>query len=161
MSTPKGTPENWWREGTTLEIQKRVHSLRARATPAEKAMINILKRMRFGRQKVRYVFQRPIEDKKNKRYFIVDFYLTRPYRTVIEIDGGYHYEEPQFSYDRMRENWLKLIGNGVIRFDNKDVLHNSRAVIYELREFLIERKPIVKAQRKRTTEFFRKHRRKV
>lgn len=50
--------------------------------------------------------------------FIVDFYLPK-YKTVIEIDGEYHFEETQESYDLYREKYLIQKRNfALIRISN-------------------------------------------
>lgn len=56
-----------------------------------------------------------------ERFYITDFYLPRPYRTVIEIDGPWH--ENTRDYDASRDRYLQDVrGFKVLRFTNGEVL---------------------------------------
>ena len=66
--------------------------------------------------------QRPIDN------FIVDFYCPK-LKLVIEIDGNSHYRENAQEYDSQRTAILQGYGLKVIRFTNKEVLHNLEGVI--------------------------------
>ena len=52
--------------------------------------------------------------------YIVDFYC-ESFKVVIEIDGSQHYEEKAIEYDKNRSDFLKSMGNKVLRFTNTDV----------------------------------------
>ena len=69
-----------------------------------------------GKQFEHYKFlrQKPIVD------YIVDFYCAE-LRLVIEIDGDSHAE--QIEYDAQRTRFLTSLGLQVIRYANRDVLH--------------------------------------
>lgn len=56
--------------------------------------------------------------------FIADFYLPKPYKTIIEIDGSYH--DTRVYEDKSRDTFfLQQRGIRTIRFDNSFVLDNS------------------------------------
>jgi len=77
------------------------------------------------RQLAAYKFlrQKPIDR------FIVDFYCAK-LNLVIEIDGDSHAEDP--GYDIERTQILRNYGLTVIRYSNRDVLHNISGVYDDL-----------------------------
>jgi len=58
--------------------------------------------------------------------FITDFYCASC-RLVIELDGDTHAE--QELYDASRTEYLNANGYRIIRFANRDVLHNMQGVL--------------------------------
>ena len=58
--------------------------------------------------------------------YIVDFCCAEV-GLVIEVDGDSHTEQEE--YDEERTNYLKYLGHSVIRFTNRDVLHNMDGVL--------------------------------
>src|SRR5689334_23088259 len=52
--------------------------------------------------------------------YIVDFYC-RPLKLVIEIDGGYHFEELQMLKDEDRQHILLNFGLHFLRFTDEEV----------------------------------------
>ena len=67
--------------------------------------------------------------------YIADF-LCLPAQLVIEIDGGYHQEPHQQTYDDQRTKWLKERGFEVIRFTNEEVLGDIESVLHKIREYI-------------------------
>jgi very-short-patch-repair endonuclease len=55
----------------------------------------------------------------NDSFYLVDYYLPRPYKTVIEIDGEYH--DNRVKKDIERDKFFINKGFRVIRILNKDV----------------------------------------
>ena len=55
----------------------------------------------------------------NNSFYIVDYYIPRPYKIIIEIDGEYH--EDRIREDRERDRYFKSRGFRVVRILNKDV----------------------------------------
>lgn len=116
----------------------RVIKLRKNATVAEKRMKAIITDL-----DVAFRFQKIFQKGpgRNKPYFIVDFYIKKPYKVIVEIDGQHHYKEPQFSYDRYRTKYLEeKRGFRVVRFANKKVLNEPELVRTELSAILEKRK---------------------
>ena len=66
--------------------------------------------------------------------FIADFVCLEK-RLVIEVDGGYHYQDEQIEYDAYRTECLEEQGFHVIRFRN-EVLMNIKQVITEIKQTL-------------------------
>ena len=74
--------------------------------------------------------------------FVVDFYCPKA-RLVIEDDGGQHYQEEGMARDAARDSYLSGLGLEVIRFSNREVLHNLDgvlAVVVERLERAMEQK---------------------
>lgn len=61
--------------------------------------------------------------------YIVDFYC-HELKLIIEVDGSSHDETEQ--YDSNREEFLMAQGFNILRFTNKDVLHNLAGVIEKI-----------------------------
>ena len=71
--------------------------------------------------KIKYIAQKGFIVGNN--FCIVDFYAPE-YKTCIELDGGYHYEESQIKRDLNRDFYLNIQrGFGVLHINN-DTLSN-------------------------------------
>ncbi len=71
---------------------------RSEPTPSELHIMGLLKEL--GE---RYVFEKGVFT--NRTFFLVDFYLPKPRKLCLEIDGGYH--KLQLHYDTVRDNFLR------------------------------------------------------
>lgn len=60
--------------------------------------------------------------------YIVDFYAPKA-KLVIEIDGSQHLEASNIEKDRERDKYLGNLGLTVIRFDGRQVLTETEAVL--------------------------------
>jgi very-short-patch-repair endonuclease len=60
--------------------------------------------------------------------FIVDFYCATA-KLVIEVDGSQHFEAADRQYDHARTQALESLGLRVMRFDNRQVLLETDAVV--------------------------------
>jgi very-short-patch-repair endonuclease len=69
--------------------------------------------------------------------YVADFYCHEK-KLVIELDGAVHDTEVNKDYDEARTNWLADLDVTVIRFRNKDVLHNLESVITAIRNCIKE-----------------------
>ncbi len=94
----------------------RARALRADATPAERALWDMV---RGGKLGVRFRRQQPVGP------FIVDFYCAEA-GLVVELDGKGHAE--QAGYDERRTQWLAARGLTVLRFRNEEVLDRPQDV---------------------------------
>lgn len=92
----------------------RVKNLREKATPSE-----LLFKTKLDSLKIKYIFQKSFIVGNN--YCIVDFYLPKPYKTCIEIDGEYHSTPTQIKRDFNRDVYLRSRGFKVIRIPNDEV----------------------------------------
>ena len=93
---------------------KRQNKLKKYATTAE-----LIFKDKLDQLEIRYLFQKGFI--KGKNFCIVDFYLPKPYKICIEVDGGYHNEPEQIIRDNNRTFYLeKQRGMKVIRFTNEE-----------------------------------------
>lgn len=96
-------------------IFERLKYLRENPTPSEVIFLNRLKEARIN-----FIFQKGFIE--GNYYCIVDFYLPRPNKIVVEIDGGYHNDALQVFKDNNRDRYLKEYrGFEVVRIKNEDV----------------------------------------
>jgi very-short-patch-repair endonuclease len=107
-----------------VEVSRR---LRNEATPAERILWRYLREKQLDGFKFRRQFV--IEP------YIVDFYC-HPARLVIELDGNIHDDPEVQARDIDRQQWLEAQGFRVLRFQNRDVLHNIEGVIETIRSHL-------------------------
>lgn len=79
-----------------------------------------------------YISARKMGIKFNRQHIIGDFivdFVSLKYKIVIEVDGGYHYEEEQIISDEERTHCLNRMGFEVIRFGNDEVLTEIDTVL--------------------------------
>lgn len=81
--------------------------------------------MRIEYETQRLFFPRPSDQTK---FFLIDFYIRFPVNIAIEIDGGYHEEQSQASYDQWRQAFIESSGIKVIRYTNQQVLETPHLV---------------------------------
>lgn len=60
--------------------------------------------------------------------YVVDFHLPAA-RLVVEVDGGQHLTAEGLERDRLRTDWLQRHGLEVLRFDNRQALLETEAVV--------------------------------
>jgi len=63
--------------------------------------------------------------------YVVDFYCPEK-KYIIEIDGDTHAEASTMGNDIMRENYLKSLGCQIVRYSNRDIMHNTSGVFDDL-----------------------------
>ena len=98
-------------------------NLRSNMTDAEQWLWQRLRRKQIlGLQFYR---QKPILN------FIVDFYCSAA-KLVIECDGGQHYTAEGLEADRARDQALAQLGLNVLRFDNRQILTETDAVVDQI-----------------------------
>lgn len=100
---------------------KRAKELRRDMTPQERKLWYMFLRT----YPVKFYKQRIIES------FIVDFYCHAA-KLVIEIDGSQHYEPQGQAYDEERTAILKKYGLEVLRFSNREINTDFRAVCEQI-----------------------------
>lgn len=68
-----------------------------------------------------------------KTFYLADFYIPKPYRAVIEIDGGYH--EDEAAYDKEKNlYYIHKAKVSVIRFTNEEVFSDIKNEVMMLLE---------------------------
>jgi len=111
--------------------RQRARVLRSQATDAERCLWHrIRRRQLLG---VQFYRQRPWGP------YIVDF-LAPAAKLVVEIDGGQHFQSEGLAYDHRRDTWMHAQGLRVLRFDNRQVLLETDAVLERLRAVLAEQR---------------------
>ena len=95
-------------------------SLRTNMTDAEQALWHHVRR--------KQVHGTPFYRQKPLLSFVVDFYCPAA-KLVIEIDGSQYYEEEHRIADQARDTALAKLGLRVLRFDNRQVLLETAAVL--------------------------------
>jgi len=102
------------------KLKANARQLRQNLTDSE---LSLWRRLR-GKQLagVQFYRQKPIG-----RY-IVDFYAPKA-KLVIEIDGSQHLEAPQAAKDRERDEYLGRLGLMVLRFNSRQALKETEAVL--------------------------------
>ncbi|MEW5786745.1 MAG: DUF559 domain-containing protein [Pseudomonadota bacterium] len=94
--------------------------LRTHQTDAETRLWDALRRDQLG---TRFYRQRPLGP------YILDFYAPKA-RLVVELDGSQHrFDAQQQAKDAKRDEWLQSQGIQVLRFDDRQVLLETKAVI--------------------------------
>ena len=68
--------------------------------------------------------------------YILDFYCASA-KIAIEIDGSQHYEEAGQAKDEERDKYLNERGITVLRYSNRDVNQQFRAVCEDIENHLI------------------------
>lgn len=94
--------------------------LRKNMTESEQALWSRLR----GKQLlgVQFYRQKPIGK------FIVDFFAPKG-RLVVEVDGSQHSEDHHTVKDKERDNYLSSLGIRVLRFNSREALKDTDAVI--------------------------------
>ncbi len=70
--------------------------------------------------------------------YIVDFYAPAA-RLVIELDGSQHFTVDGVASDRIRDAYLRRVGLEVMRFDDRQVLLQTDAVIEIILQAILAR----------------------
>jgi very-short-patch-repair endonuclease len=95
-------------------------TLRSNMTEAEQHLWARLRRKQM--QGLQFYRQKPLLQ------YIVDFYCPSA-RLVIELDGSQHFDEKNQAADAVRTAELRALGLTVLRFDNRQVLKETHAVL--------------------------------
>jgi very-short-patch-repair endonuclease len=99
-------------------------ALRSRMTDAEQKLWQCLRRKQINGWQ--FYRQKPLGP------YIVDFYCAAA-RLVVELDGSQHFEAEHRESDRQRDEYLRGLGLTVLRFDNRQVLLETGAVLEVIR----------------------------
>jgi very-short-patch-repair endonuclease len=112
-------------------LKARARSLRNNLTDAEQRLWNRLR----GKQVsgIQFYRQKPIGN------YIVDFYAPLV-RLVVEVDGSHHLDGIQAKHDKQRNEYLERLGFKVLRFDDRQVLMQTDAVVEEIFQSSIRKK---------------------
>ena len=106
-------------------LKEPARSLRTSMTDAEQVLWHRIRRKQI--QNVQFYRQKPLLS------FIVDFYCPAA-KLVVELDGSQHFETGHQAEDRARDAALARLGLQVLRFDNRQVLLETDAVLAAIDE---------------------------
>ena len=101
--------------------------LRRDMTDAEQRLWSRLRRKQL--HGVQFYRQKPLGG------YVVDFYAPAA-GLVIEVDGSQHFEAAAMVADGRRSDALRRMGLEVLRFDNRQVLLETGAVVEEIWRFI-------------------------
>ncbi len=104
--------------------------LRSNMTDAEQHLWQRIRNKQIGG--MQFYRQKPLLS------FIVDFYCPKA-MLVIELDGGQHFEQEHQIRDRERDIQLAGTGLKVLRFDDRQVLRETDAVVEMIFQVVEER----------------------
>ena len=102
--------------------------LRKNQTPAEEIFWQIVRNRKFLNLKFRRQHQ--------IGSFITDFYC-HEHRLVIELDGEIHLKKEQALRDIEKDEYLKSIGNTVLRFKNEEILNDIEKVLNKISSVIL------------------------
>ncbi|OQW41730.1 MAG: hypothetical protein A4S08_02500 [Proteobacteria bacterium SG_bin4] len=112
------------------KLKEHSRTLRTNMTDAEQVLWHRIRRKQI--QNVQFYRQKPLLT------FIVDFYCPAA-KLVIELDGSQHFETAHQTKDQERDTALAGLGLHVLRFDNRQVLLETDAVLNVINEMVKER----------------------
>ena len=95
----------------------------------ERLMWQLLRNRQRCNQKFRR--EHPLGD------FTADFYCIEA-KLVVEVDGSSHLTDEAKQYDKARDKWMAQQGIRVLRFTCSQVTDETRAVLAEIDEALME-----------------------
>ncbi|MEB3233617.1 MAG: endonuclease domain-containing protein [Leptolyngbyaceae bacterium] len=112
------------------KLKERARQLRKNMTAGERKLWQHLK----GKQMMGYDFdrQRPIDQ------FIVDFYC-KSLMLAIEIDGSSHDSAEAQERDRIRQSRIESFGVQFLRFQDREVLHQTDQVLTAIQQWIESR----------------------
>ena len=112
------------------KLKEHSRTLRTNMTDAEQVLWQHIRRKQI--QGVQFYRQKPL------LAFIVDFYCPAA-KLVIELDGSQHFEAEHQAKDQARDAALAGLGLHVLRFDNRQVLLETDAVLEVINTMVKER----------------------
>ena len=107
------------------KLKENSRTLRSNMTDAEQVLWHRIRRKQI--QNVQFYRQKPLLS------FIVDFYCPATKR-VVELDGSQHFETGHQARDQARDAALAGLGLQVLRFDDRQVLLETDAVLAAIDE---------------------------
>ncbi len=106
-------------------LKQNSRSLRSNMTDAEQHLWQYLRRKQINGWQ--FYRQKPLGA------YIIDFYCAAA-QLVVELDGSQHFEVDHQQADQQRDAFLQSLGLRVLRFDNRQVLLETDAVLEVIRQ---------------------------
>ena len=88
---------------------------RNKLTESEKCISNLLDAL-----KIKYISQKGFIS--GEYFYLIDFYLPKPYKICIEVDGEYHETEEQKIKDKYKDKYLLSRNFKILRIKNKEAM---------------------------------------
>jgi very-short-patch-repair endonuclease len=101
-------------------LKDKARQLRKNLTDSERALWSRLRNKQI--LDIQFYRQKPIGE------YIVDFFAPRA-KLVVEVDGSQHRVGDHVQKDRIRNGYLASVGLKVLRFNSREVLKESDAVV--------------------------------
>ena len=111
-------------------LKANARQLRQNLTDSERVLWQRLRGKQLS--DVQFYCQKPIGD------YIVDFYAPKA-KLVIEIDGSQHFEAQHAEKDKNRDEYLGSLGLMVLRFNSRQALKETEAVMDVVYRVIMER----------------------
>ena len=112
------------------QLKNKVRQLRKNMTDSERVLWSRLRsKQLLG---VQFYRQKPIGE------YIVDFYAPKT-KLVVEVDGSQHLEREQAEKDGYRDKYLSTVGLNVLRFNSREVIEETDAVVEVIYRTIEER----------------------
>lgn len=112
------------------KLKPLARALRSNMTDAEQCLWQRIRNRQIGG--VQFYRQKTLLS------FIVDFYSPRA-KLVIELDGSQHFEPEYQAKDQKRDAQLAREGMKVLRFDDRQVLTETEAVLKVIYDEVVKR----------------------
>ena len=110
-------------------LKDKARQLRKNLTDSEKALWSRLRNKQL--LGIQFYRQKPIGD------YIVDFFAPKA-KLVVEVDGSQHMVGKYGQKDGIRDGHLTSLGLKVLRFNSREVLKDSNAVVEAIYQMLTD-----------------------
>lgn len=104
-------------------LKANARRLRGNLTDSESLLWSRIRRKQL--LGIQFYRQKPIGD------YIVDFYAPKA-KLVLEVDGSQHRDAGNLEKDARRDNFLARLGLKVLRFNSREVLAETDAVVEKI-----------------------------
>ena len=111
-------------------LKSKARQLRKTLTDSERALWSHLRGKQLAG--VQFYRQKPIGN------YILDFFAPKA-KLAIEVDGSQHFEASHAQQDRERDEYLEGLGLVVLRFNSRQVLKETEAVLEIIFRMVSER----------------------
>ena len=112
------------------QLKPKARQLRKHMTDSERVLWSRLRDKQLF--EVQFYRQKPLGE------YIVDFYAPRA-KLVVEVDGSQHMAAEQAENDDLRDAYLAAVGLRVLRFNSREVLKETDAVVEVIYRTIAER----------------------
>ena len=112
------------------KLKHPARTLRRNMTDAERLLWSRVRAQQIGQ--VQFYRQKPLGK------YIVDFYVPKA-RLVVEVDGSQHRTPEHLESDRKRDEALAGMGLMVLRFNSREVMLETDAVVEKIYRIVKER----------------------